>query len=72
MYDKISTEFRSIFRVFVNFAAFRGSATTQKIRNPVFVFYLGTNCKIFPHKINIQLLYFYLLLFYFSFVLKTL
>ena len=32
--DKISTEFRGIFRIFVNFAGFRGSATARNIRSP--------------------------------------
>ena len=36
VFDKISTEFRSILRVFVNFAdlpEFHGSATVQNIRS---------------------------------------
>ena len=39
VFDKISTEFGGIFRVFVNFAdllEFCGSMTTQNIRNPVY------------------------------------
>ena len=66
-YDKISTEFRGIFRVFVNFVdlpEFRGSATAQKIRNPVFVFYLGTYCKFIPTKSIFN--YFTFIYYYFT------
>ena len=38
VFDKISTEFRGFFRVFVNFAdlpEFRGSGTARNIRSPV-------------------------------------
>ena len=37
VFDKISTEFHGILRVFVNFAdlpEFRGSATARNIRSP--------------------------------------
>ena len=34
VFEKISTEFRGILRVFVNFTGFRGSATVQNIRTP--------------------------------------
>jgi len=47
VFDKISTEFRGIFRVFVNFAdlpEFRGCTTARNIRSPVIYKYQYLQC----------------------------